>query len=165
MNQENLNEETDKNGNRKIVVGVRCYGELKFELTQEAKKIGISLSEYCENIFINYNQLVKQLDKAKKDLESSIKKLQNSQVELKNIEFQRKNDLSQFEIEIEKLSNEIVLLKKQTKLFSNPKLLKDFEKLKGSKDKIIAPDGLLHNIVYEHPSDVIEAMILSFTIK
>ena len=50
--------------NRKTMLGVRCFGELKYKLTEEARSRGITLSEYCEGILLNKDSLQAEKDEA-----------------------------------------------------------------------------------------------------
>jgi len=69
MEIDKIEEEIYENGNRKINIGVRAYSELKLKLSDEAKGLGISLSEHCENILITHAGLLEEVNELTKALE------------------------------------------------------------------------------------------------
>lgn len=106
MKTETIEDEILYNGSRKIVLGVRCFPELKNKLTQEAIEVGITLSEHCENILLNKDILKEENENTKRVIENlnqKILKLEN----LLNI-----SELNLKE-EIEDLLNENNQLKKE----------------------------------------------------
>ncbi len=75
MNQETIDDEITFNGNRKTMLGVRCYPELKFKLTAEAENLGITLSEHCEGILSNKDNILSEKESATHELEQVKQKL------------------------------------------------------------------------------------------
>ena len=61
MNIETIVHEIRNNGSRKIVLGVRCFPELKNKLSQEATELGISMSEHSENILLNKDKTIEEI--------------------------------------------------------------------------------------------------------
>ncbi|MDO9000233.1 MAG: hypothetical protein Q7W45_10750 [Bacteroidota bacterium] len=172
MDQETIEDEITNTGNRKTVLGVRCYPELKFKLSEEAEKLGISLSECAENILLNKDALLSE----KEDAISEVEILKNKCLRLEEMLISKdaiisskqnhfNNEYQKLNTENTKLKLEVDLMKKQFELFSNKHLLFLFEKLKDKKDTIISPNGNTYNVTYSHPKDLLEAMIHSFKIK
>lgn len=165
MNLETIEEEILTNGNRKIVIGIRCYGELKFKLTEEANNLGISLSEHCENSLLNKNTFQIEKENALKELIILEKKI----TELKKI---GDKNSSQYQTEIEKLITENMELQKgksmmndQLSIFSDKRLLDLFALIKGKKDTIEMSDGQKLLVTFNHPKDVLKALLYSFNLK
>lgn len=165
MDMEKIEDEITSNGNRKINIGLRCYAELKYKLVEEAQNLGISLSEYCENILLNKDTILSEnqnfideievlnqhMFEVKKTFEEATSKCQTALKEVKS-----ENDNLKREVDV--LNNQIVL-------FTNKQLLFLFEKVKGQKDLIDAPDGQKYTVIYNSPKDLLEAMIYSFNYK
>lgn len=165
MNLETIEEEILTNGNRKIVIGIRCYGELKFKLTEEANNLGISLSEHCENSLLNKDIFQTEKENALNEIIILEKKI----TELKKIGAQNS---SQHQVEFEQLKTEnnefkknIVMMNAQIAVFTDKHLLDLFAKVKGKKDILETPDGQKHAVIYNHPKDLLIAMIYSFNLK
>jgi hypothetical protein len=172
MDIETITDEIQSNGTRKINIGLRCYGELKLKLSNEAEALGLSLSEYCENILINRGLSEEESEAANKHIETLQEQVNrlNSQLAL---------DTSAFRAELEKVKSEngdlllkqnrlrqkIVYMADLTKLFEDPHLLELFEKIKGEKDVINASDGSTYEFTYSNPKDLLKAMIYSYKYK
>jgi hypothetical protein len=179
MKTRTIEEEIQYNGNRKTMLGLRCFAELKFKLTEDAKSLGISLSEHCENILLNKETLCTEKEAAINDSQIIHRKMVRLQTTLNeekakhNIELQKaiietekiKVELLSEKAEKDKLKKEIDLLRQQVALFSDKRLLFLFEKIKGQKDLVDCSDGQKYNITYNHPKDLIQAMIYSFNLK
>lgn len=162
---ETIEEEIFTNGTRKINIGLRCYAELKLQLTKEAENLGITLSEHCENVLLNRDNLQGEKENALKRiiiLEKKITEQRNS--------FDKQNE--QDKAAIEKLNREngdlqksISMMNNQLAIFSDKCLLELFAKLKGQNDIIETPEGQKHPITYNNPKDLLTAMIYSFKLK
>ena len=165
MDMETIEDEITSNGNRKINIGLRCYAELKFKLTEEAQNLGISLSEYCENILLNKDTILA----ANQNFINEMQVLNQEMIEvLKTFEETKSNyqtELKKVKSENDSLKREVHELNNQVALFTNKQLLFLFEKVKGQKDLIDAPDGQKYTVTYNSPKDLIEAMIYSFKYK
>jgi hypothetical protein len=183
MTEETIEEEIQINGSRKIVLGVRCFPELKNKLSQEATDLGITLSEHTENILLNKDN---SLDE-KVILENNIFLLEDEFSKLKNQSFSENN---QFRSEINDLKNAIngkqeALLKMQNqlnklimvntnlkffeenyeKLLNDPRLDKLFKGLKEPKFECINDDGIKFSIVCNTKYDLLKALIYSFKLR
>lgn len=142
-----FDEEFFENSAQKVVVGVRCTPDLKNELIIESQNIGISLSEYCENILLN-KRLLKNNNK-------------DFQLEIENLK-KANNSLTE---ENTNLKNEIKVSITDNSLLGNKRLIQLFEILKGKSDQIKLDNGETFDIVYQQPKDLLEAMIYSFKCK
>jgi hypothetical protein len=179
MKTTTIEEEIQSNGNRKTMLGLRCFAELKFKLTEDAKSLGLTLSEYCENILLNNESLLIEKNNAIKDVTNIQRKMSTLQAIFTEFKAQQKMEIQKANAENEMIKNESVsvkterdklkkemdLLNKQIALFSDKRLLFLFEKIKGQKDMIDGADGQKYSFTYNHPKDLLEAMIYSFNIK
>ena len=68
------NSETEKESQKKITVGFKCLPSLKLKLSEQAQKLDISLSEYVENIVINYQPKNKDSQEAIEVRQEPVKK-------------------------------------------------------------------------------------------
>jgi L-cysteine desulfidase len=165
MDIETITEEIASNGNRKTMLGVRCYSELKLKLTEDAQKLGISLSEYCESILLNYDTIVNEREAALIEIAAVNDKLlqisSNSKLLLEN----QKIEIKELKEEIESLKMNMKFANEQMSLFKNKQLLSLFEIVKGKTDKIELSFGKTYSIKYDSPKDLLEAMIYSFKVK
>lgn len=165
MDTETILDEIIENGSRKIMLGFRCYPELKYKQTKKAESLGISLSESIENDLLNVDTILEGKLSAANELTVAKSKL------LQLTALANNNNVA-FQAEIDKLKSENNELKKNEsnlfenqKLFSHPRLLELFSKLKGKKDTIESADGKRYSITYNHPRDLLIAMIYSFKTK
>jgi len=165
MDIETIKDEILENGNRKINIGLRCYGELKLALIDESKNIGITLSEHCENILINHPLLITELQETKDEIEKLKKKVLELEQFSKSKSTQQKPENNALMIENNFLKNKVNEMNLEIELFSNTQLLYLFEKVKGIKDTINGSDGQTYSITYSQPKDLILAMIYSFNYK
>ena len=160
MNTEKIVEEIIATGNRKVNIGVRAFGELKYQLGIEAKDLGISLCEYSENILINRkNNGCKELEAAVVALNEEVDRvhvLLNDSIEI------HQNEMAQARFEINELKRKVAMQNQQLGLFQNTRLLELFAKAKGKKDEIELPDGQKIQITYNTTKDVLTALIYSF---
>lgn len=178
--------ESTTNGNRKIMLGVRCFSELKAKLIAESKNLGISLSEYCESILQNKDTLLSEKDFANMELKLKKENILLIEAKFEEVKFQYKNDILKVSKENDRIMDEsdainmdfqrvthenmklradLKLLSQQVAIFSDKRLLFLFEELKGKVDTIYSPNGQKYIIKYNHPKDLLEAMIHSFNIK
>ncbi len=70
MDTEKIKTAIFKNRNRKITIGVRVYPELKLKLAEQAKQLGMSVSEHCENYLSNMDALLLEKGNALKEAEA-----------------------------------------------------------------------------------------------
>jgi hypothetical protein len=133
--------------NQKIVIGVRCLPDLKGELIRESQNIDISLSEYCENILLNRDQVLS-------DKENYSKQISELQASIDILEYEK-----------ERLYAKMGELTSQPSIFKNPRLLELFQSVKGNKDLIVTEKGEKYEVIYSEPKDLLEAMIYSFKCK
>jgi hypothetical protein len=56
-------------------------------------------------------------------------------------------------------------LTSQPSIFKNLRLLELFQTVKGKKDLIVTENGDKHEVIYNEPKDLLEAMIYSFKCK
>lgn len=173
-------------GNRKIMLGVRCFSELKAKLIAESKNLDISLSEYCESILQNKDTLLSEKDFANMELALKKENILLIEAKFEEVKFQYKNDILKVNKENDRIMNEndaikkdfqkvthenfklradLKLLSQQVAIFSDKRLLFLFEKLKGKTDTIYSTNGNKYIIKYNHPIDLLEVMIHSFNIK
>lgn len=172
MEQETIKDEITANGNRKTMLGVRCFPELKFKLTEEAQALGITLSEHCENILLNKDVLLSEKEVAYHELELIKQKMLVVFETLAETKAQHKTELQKAKVEKDRLIAEndqlkknAEIMKQQIALFSDKRLLFLFENLKGKKDTFDSPDGNTYNVTYNQPKDLLKALIYSFNIK
>lgn len=172
MIKETIDNEIAAKGNRKTMLGVRCFAELKFKLTEEAQALGITLSEHCENILLNKDALLSEIEETNVLIEELRKKIQETYNESTEIKSHYKVELQKKILENDRLSTENTQLKKnselmkqQLALFTDKRLLFLFEKVKGQKDIIVGTDGQNWAVTYNQPKDLLEAMIYSFNYK
>jgi len=163
--QKAIIEEIQNNGSRKIVVGVRCYPELKLKLIKEAKELGITISEHSENILLNKDKLLGE----KCILESELAEVEKSLAETLQILDRYKEEFAEAYKELEnqnyeltKINNE---LKDKVSLFNDKRLLELFALVKGKKDTISIANGQSYLVQYTCPKDLLHAMIYSFQYK
>jgi hypothetical protein len=164
MEIDKIEEEIYENGNRKINIGVRAYSELKLKLTDEAKGLGISLSEHCENVLITHAGLLEKVNELTLAMEGLKQKNASQESALAGI------DLASFNKKIRLLSDENSLLKSSLQelrsnqvIYSDPRLEYLFRKVKGKSDIIITDKGEM-NITFNTPKDVLLALIYSYTL-
>ena len=164
MDIDKIEEEIFENGNRKINIGVRAYSELKLKLSDEAKVLGISLSEHCENILITHAGLLEEVNKLTKSLED-LKQLNNSlESSLNEVDINRFNaKIKQLNDDNVQLNKVLMELKSNQQIYSDLRLQYLYNKVKGKSDNIITDNGEL-NIVYNTPKDVLLALIYSYKI-
>ena len=165
MDMESIKKEIRANGNRKVNIGVRGYPELKYKLAENAQNLGMTLSEYCENILLNNDTIILE----NRNYIDEIEILNQQMLEIKKIfeeaSSKYQTTLKEVKSENDHLKRAVDILKNQVTLFTNKQLLLLFEKLKGQKDLIDAPDGQKYIITYNSPKDLLEAMIYSFKYK
>ncbi|MFO0355953.1 MAG: hypothetical protein ACK50A_03290 [Sphingobacteriaceae bacterium] len=164
MEIDKIEEEIYENGNRKINIGVRAYSELKLKLSDEAKGLGISLSEHCENILITHAGLleeVNELTKALEVLKQNNASLESSLAEVDLVSFNKKIHLLTDENVL--LRNSIAELRSNQLIYSDPRLAYLFNKVKGKSDSIITDKGEM-NITFNNPKDVLLALIYSYNL-
>jgi hypothetical protein len=130
--------------NQKIVVSVRCLPELKNDLIKDAKAVGITVSEFCENILSNKNQVLLNQEASAKEI-INLKK-QNGMQRDENAKLRKHKD------EQDALSA----------LLQNERLLQLFESLKNKNDLIDTGNGKILKVTYHQPIDVLTAMIYSY---
>lgn len=185
MKTEKINKEITETGNRKINIGVRAYSELKLKLTDKAKALGISLSEYCENILATHEGLMEEINQLKIERDDSnqknfglMKVIKLIKIENENLSFTNadledalsKVNMIDFDSKIKQLTYENSLLKIENmnlkssqQIYSDPRLIYLFNKVKGLNDIIITDKGQI-NITYNSPKDLLFALIYSFKI-
>ena len=162
----NFKNETNHNrSNSKPVISIRCFPELKYQLAENAQDLGITLSEYCENILNHAEKINDENKKLKMKIADESSKLLNTVEQLESQKNNHIKKLKEINILTEQLQNENKTLKKMTEIFAHPKLEWLFNKVKGQRDIINTSDGKQHNIYYETKSDLIEAMLHSFRFK
>ena len=169
---ETIEDEITTNGNRKTMLGVRCFAELKLKLTEEAKSLGITLSEHCENILLNKEALFSEREEALVEIEELRRKVELAATNLVMVKTQYKGELQKAKAENDRLITENDQLKKnaesikqQVALFTDKRLLFLFEKVKGQKDTIDGADGQKYTVTYNQPKDLLKSMIYSFHYK
>jgi hypothetical protein len=160
----NLKNQANLNGpDSKTVLSIRCLPEFKYQLSEKAKGLGITLSEYSENILHNDQKINDENKKLKMEISDLSSKLINSgeQMEIVKSNYLKKiRDLNNI---TEQLQNENKALKKMTEIYDHPMLEALFNKVKGKRDFFNTPDGKKHIICYESKVDMLEAMIHSFS--
>ncbi len=57
QNPKALNIEKIKSSKSKVTLGFKCNPALKLELAENSKKLGLTLSEYVENLICNYDKI------------------------------------------------------------------------------------------------------------
>lgn len=164
MDLEKIGDEIFENGNRKINIGVRAYAELKLKLSDEAEGLGISLSEYCENILITHAGLLQEVNELTSALDSLKGKnasLESSLAVIDLVSFNKKISLITDENAL--LKNSIAELRLNQQIYSDPRLLYLFNKVKGKSDTIITDKGEM-NIIFNTPKEVLLGLIYSFNL-
>lgn len=129
--------EISEQGTTRQVIGLRALPSLKNDLVQEAKSLGITLSEHCENIISTRVKIQSDIDILRLSLDEKEKEIQRLRSEAK------------------------------TSALATPPILKDerllflFEKLKDKKDVVTNSFGKNFEIIYETPEDIVKALIYS----
>ena len=165
MLTELIEEEILINGNRKLVIGVRCPPEQKLFLAKEANDLGITLSEHCENILLNREGLLKEKENALKEailLKAKVAEL-NSCLASSSAKYQ--DEIEKIKIENTDLKKKTIAMNDQMALFTDKRLLDLFTRVKGKKDTIETPEGQKYFVSYDQPKDLLEAMIYSYKYK
>ncbi|MFN5458599.1 MAG: hypothetical protein ACK5AY_01695 [Bacteroidota bacterium] len=164
METKKIIKEISENGHRKVNIGVKAFSELKLKLSDEAKELGISLSEHCENILITHSDLLCKI----KSIEAELEELRLVNASLTNS--LSKIDLSSLNKKINDLNDENTLVKKQLavlkndlQIFSDSRLNDLYQQVKGKSDKILTDNGEM-NITFKSPKDVLLALIYSYSI-
>lgn len=165
MNPERIEEEIQKNGNRKIVLGVRVFPEFKEKVIQNALKLRISMSEFAENILVNNDDLL--IDKNAAIKENNLLKRQVA--ELKNkLHISNANHEAESESlnkHIAELQSYVSLVKGQVAIHQDKRLLHLLAQIHGKRDTIETSEGQKVAITYNTTNDLLIAMIYSFQIK
>jgi cell division protein FtsB len=165
MQTETYEQEILINGSRKIVLGIRCFPELKHRLSLEAQDLGITLSEHSENILLNKDNLKLEKENAENENEtlkgevSKLNDLLNCSYNLYEEEAEKRNK------ENNELRNKVIALQAQLALYNDQHLLQLFEQLQGKADTLITSTGQKLPITYNNPTDLLKAMIYSFQLK
>ena len=162
MEEEQIKKEILENGTRKINIGVRAYSELKLKLTDESKALGVSLSEYCENILITHPGLLEESNFLKAERDNLIQQIVDLKEELSKV------NLSEFNTKIKMLTEDNSIMKKEImhyksnqQIYSDPRLLYLLKQVKGMSDTIITDKGELI-ITFNTTKDVLLGLIYSF---
>lgn len=160
-----ITEEINRADDRKIVLGLRCYPELKHKLSLEASALGLSVSEHSENLLLNSPRLILENENLRKDLadRKAASKHQESALGLKIMELQ--STVENRTAENKRLLEEVSLLKQQTVFFREKRLLELLDRLKGHKQIIQMEEGGSIEVTYETVIDVLTVMIYSFKTK
>ncbi len=162
MDLEKIENEIYENGNRKINIGIRAYSELKLKLSDEARELGISLSEYGENILITHAGLlerINELNSTNEKLEEKIRSLEETLAAIDLVSFNKK--ISMLANQNTGLKNRIAELRSNEQIYSDPRLAYLFNKVKGKSDIVITDNGEM-NITFNTLKDVLLALIYSF---
>lgn len=158
-------EKGNSNKNRKVVIGIRIYPDFKGVLFDEAKKIGVSPSEYGELILMNRNTASEEKENSTLEIQFIKEKFlkQVDQNSCLGLELKKEQELTK------KLQEKIVALENEKRELSNflqdPRLLLLYEKVKGRTDTIRSPDGQTIKVIYSSPQIVLQAMIYSYNYK
>lgn len=174
MNIDKIAAEIEINGSRKINIGVRAYPELKNKLSEEASGLGITLSEYCENILLNKELIPNEKKYSMQEVETlrgKVSKLNSLLADGVNQHKDEMENRKKLIAENEKLNIENTDLKTKMglkdgllALYSDKRLLDLFGQLKGQKVSINTSEGQKH-FTYNQPKDLLEVMIYSFKLK
>jgi hypothetical protein len=164
MDIETIERESTPNEHTKINIGVRTRPELKLNLAEEAKSLGIKLSEHCENILSNHWALLAEVE----TLNSRLDEASQLNVELRDAVAKNNNSKHKDENEIlrrdkAQLTNKIAELNASLTIYEDKRLLDLFRRVKGRKDTIITDQGEM-NIVFNSPKDLLLALIYSYTL-
>jgi predicted nuclease with TOPRIM domain len=149
----------------KTVLGLRVTPQLKQELSIEAGKLGISLSERGEDILLNRNLISAQLDRTKQELETEKGKGNALKQELERSKGNHFEAISAHKDELSKLQQQVAELNAGAELLKDERLLHLFAIVKGRKDEVENTNGKNFAITYNSPKDLLIAMIYSFELK
>ena len=164
MKTETNERESAPNEHTKINIGVRTLPELKLNLTEEAKSLGIKLSEHCENILSNHWTLLAEVETLNSRLdETNIVNQELRDAVAKNNNSKHKDENESLKRDNAQLTNKIAELNSNLKIYEDPRLLDLFRRVKGRKDTIITDQGEM-NIVFNSPKDLLLALIYSYTL-
>ena len=164
MKPETNERESVPNENTKINIGVRTPPELKLQLAEGAKDLGIKLSEHCENILANHGALLGEIE--------NLNLLNNEACQLnqqlrdalaKNNNSKHKDENETLKRDKAQLTNKIAELNANLKIYEDKRLLDLFRRVKGRKDTITTDNGEM-NIVFNSPKDLLLALIYSYTL-
>lgn len=137
----------------KTVTSVRMSPTLKKRLTDEARRCGMSTSEYCDLMLLNREEsaaLHHRIIQLEAEIDSLRKALEASQAS------------AQLQIAANsQLISELNQLKTKTEIFKDPRLQFLFGKLRGKSDKVENAYGDDFEIIYDSPQKVLIALIYS----
>lgn len=137
----------------KTVTSVRMSPTLKKRLTDEAKRCGMSTSEYCDLMLLNREESA-PLHRRIIQLEVEIDVLKKTIEETKAT--------SQLQIaEKSQLTAEVSHWKNQAETLNDSRLLFLFDKLRGKSDKVENAYGEDFEIIYDSPQKVLIALVYS----
>ena len=155
---ETQTDEVEVESGVKTVLGLRVTPQLKQELSAEANKLGISLSERGEDILLNRNLVSAELDKEKRKSEELKQELET---------YKRKHfeSINTQKHELAKLQSQIAELSAVAELLKGERVQELFEGVRGKKDTIENARGQNFMLVYNSPADLLKAMIYSFKLK
>ena len=120
---ETIIEEITTNSNRKETLGLRCTPELKFKLTAKAKKLGITLSEYCANILSNNESVSIEKDNALNDVRVINQKILSLVASSNEEKTQHKSEIQKSIMENERIKNEAQSIKAERDKFKKEMVL------------------------------------------
>ncbi|MBL0200991.1 MAG: hypothetical protein IPP81_12920 [Chitinophagaceae bacterium] len=116
VNPKALNLDSAKQSHVKVTIGFKCPPPIKLDLAEKAQKLGLTLSEYVENLVMNFVKIIDQIKFHEKDENARLTSVIKEQMEkiefyehdfLKEIFRQYKNQTAEFKNQ----RNEIVKLK------------------------------------------------------
>lgn len=137
----------------KTVTSVRMSPALKKRLTDEARRCGMSTSEYCDLILHNREEsapLHHRIIQLEAEIGALRKTLEESQATT-----QRQIAANS------QLTAELSHWKNQAEIFKDPRLQFLFGKLRGKSDKVENAYGDDFEIIYDSPQKVLIALIYS----
>lgn len=164
MEIDKIEEEFYENGNRKINIGVKTLPEIKLNLAEQARQIGITLSEHCENILSNHSSLLSEIDDLRirvEELNSIIKGLRKELETNNDTKYKNENEVLKREKTL--LANKVTELNSNLGIYTDTRLLNLFSRVKGKKDVISTDNGEMH-IIFNSPKDLLLALIYSYTL-
>jgi hypothetical protein len=162
---ENLEQLPPRNKINKITLGLRVHPDHKLKLSEEAGRLGISLSERAENLLLRGEIEMAEKEKAIVELKILQKHIRELTENAHRSKEKSTEAMSKLISENGSLKERTLELETQNGIFKNERLLYLFEKLKGTNYKIDLPGGRQIKIVFETPLDLLTAIIYSFNIK
>ena len=141
----------------KIVLSARCNPSLGQRVADDAKSLGLNVSQTIEIRLANYYE--------KKDKEETLDILDKNAVAAASPISELQDMYNEQHEQNELLRKQNSVLVEQTAHLSDPVFLKLFEQFKGRTEQILTSSGEIISITYNTETDLLKAMIYTVIYK